>query len=100
MSEVTRQDGIIHVRPGGDIVASVAKDFKQELLSLLRDKPPELIIDMTGVGMVDSVGLGVLIAAFNTIRETGGKLVFMHASSEIQGLFRTMRLDKHFTIIC
>jgi anti-anti-sigma factor len=100
MSDVIQNNGEIRIRPGGDIVASMARDFKKELLSLLDSKPTDLIIDLEGVEMIDSVGLGVLIATYNSIRETGGKLVLINSTAEICKLFKSMRLDKHFTVIC
>ena len=55
-------------------------------------------IDMTDVAMIDSIGLGVLIAAHNFLNKKGGKLSVNHVSDHIFSLFKTMRLDKHFDV--
>ena len=50
------------VTPGMDIVASMAEEFRAELLKSVEGGVKELTADLDDVGVVDSVGLGVLIA--------------------------------------
>jgi len=86
------------VQPGADIVASMADDFKSNLLQMVEKGIPELIIDFTGVDIVDSVGLGVVIATHNSLSNSGGKLKVINVSNDIYQLFKTMRLDQHFEV--
>jgi len=86
------------VTPGTDIVASMTKDFRKEQVELIESGITELTINMAGIKMVDSVGIGVLIALHNTLNQREGKLIITNASPDIYKLFKTMRLDKHFKI--
>jgi len=87
------------ITPGKDIVASMVPEFKKELQDLVvKEGVTELEIDLTGVEMVDSVGLGAFIATHNTLSQKDGKLTVVKASSDIYSLFKTMRLDQHFEI--
>ena len=86
------------VKPGRDIIASGAEDLKIKLLELVKKGLKELIIDLTGVEIVDSVGLGVVISTHNSLNNTGGKLKIINASEDIYRLFQTMRLDQHFEV--
>jgi anti-anti-sigma factor len=86
------------VRPGIDIVASMAEDFKRELLSAINDRPSDFVIDLAGVEMVDSVGIGVIIATHNTLEQAGRNLKVINVSKDVFGLFSTMRLNRRFTI--
>ena len=86
------------VQPGADIVASMAEGFKSNLLRVVEKGVPELIIDFTGVDIVDSVGLGVVIATHNSLSNSGGKLKIINVSNDIYQLFMTMRLDQHFGV--
>jgi anti-sigma B factor antagonist len=99
MSEMLREQGHVTVRPGSDVVASMAGEFKSELKALLDEGIKDLVVDLSNVEMVDSVGLGVLIATHNSLRQAGGQLVVSNPSADIQSLFRTMRLDKHFKVV-
>ena len=49
-------------------------------------------------GMMDSIGIGVIIATHNSMKKNGGKLVIANASENIVKLFRSMRLDQHLTL--
>ena len=100
MSKILRQQEKISVMPQEDIVASMAQAFREELRGLLDETPKELIIDLENVTMIDSVGLGVLIATHNSLTQITGKLIILNVSKDLCGLFRTMRLDKHFTVVC
>jgi anti-anti-sigma factor len=86
------------IKPGKDVVASMAEEFKKSLLDLIKKGITELVIDLSGVEVVDSVGLGVMIATHNSLNKTGGKLKVINASEDICRLFQTMRLDQHFEI--
>ncbi len=99
MSEIKRDGQRVIVKPGTDIVASMANEFRAELNSLIQESPQELEIDLTGVEMVDSVGIGVIIATHNSLDQKGGKLKVVNIAEDIYGLFSTMRLDRHFTVV-
>jgi len=87
------------ISPGQDIVASMVPEFKKRLQELIVEEGiTELDIDLTGVEMVDSVGLGAFIATHNTLSQKNGKLTVINASDDIYSLFKTMRLDQHFEI--
>jgi len=86
------------IKPGKDIVASMVQDLKKELQSIVSEGAVELEIDLDGVEMIDSVGLGAFIATHNSLSKAGGKLSVVKASEDIYNLFLTMRLDKHFSV--
>ncbi len=98
MSEIVNQGDQMIIKPGMDIVASMAGDFKNELLSAINDSSGEVVIDLQGVEMVDSVGIGVIIAAHNTLNSSDRKLKVINVTKDIYGLFTTMRLNRRFTV--
>jgi anti-anti-sigma factor len=98
MSDIVREGDVTVVRPGTDIVASMAGGFKDELLSAIRDCGGGVVIDLRGVAMVDSVGIGVIIAAHNTLSQAGKTLKVINVSKDVHGLFSAMRLNRRFTV--
>jgi anti-anti-sigma factor len=98
MSEIVTDGDQTIIKPGTDVVASMAETFKGELLSAINASQGMVIIDLDGVAMVDSVGIGVMIAAHNTLDQSGRKLKVINVSKDIFGLFTTMRLNRRFTI--
>ena len=98
MSQVIREGDNTIIIPGMSIVASMAEDFKKELLTAIHAYKGKVVIDLAGVDMVDSVGLGVIIAAHNTLTQKGDSLEIINVSNDIYGLFSTMRLNRRFKI--
>jgi anti-sigma B factor antagonist len=98
MSEINKDGSQVTVKPGRDVVASMANEFRAELNSQIQESPTELVIDLAGVEMVDSVGIGVIIATHNSLDQKGGKLKVVNIAEDIYGLFSTMRLDRHFIV--
>ncbi len=98
MSKVSKSGERVVVKPGKDVVASMANEFRSQLHGIVQESPNELVIDLDGVEMVDSVGIGVIIATHNSLNKTGGSLRVTNVASDIFTLFSTMRLDHHFII--
>ncbi len=98
MSEIITNGDQTTIKPGEDVVASMAESFKGELLSAVNSSQGNLIIDLAGVNMVDSVGIGVIIAAHNSLHQSNRQLKVINVAQDILGLFSTMRLNRRFTV--
>ena len=98
-TEITRRGGQTIVKPGKDLVASIAPEFKKLLLSLLEEGTRELAIDLTGVEMVDTDGLRLLAEVHDCLRKAGGKLIVTNATEDIYGLFKAIQLDQHVVVV-
>lgn len=98
MSEIVTNEDQTTVKPGEDVVASMAEGFKSELLSAITSSHNNLTIDLDGVSMVDSVGIGVIIAAHNSLTQSDRHLKVINVAQDIVGLFSTMRLNRRFTV--
>jgi len=84
--------------PSGDVVADSEADLRARLRVLVASGVRKLTIDLSHVQMMDSAGLGLLIAAHNSLRKSGGELAVIHATHDLLELFRTMRMHQHFSI--
>jgi len=98
MIEISKNGDQFVVKPNVDLVASMANEFRSQLHGLIQKSPKKLVIDLIGVKMVDSVGIGVIIATHNSLNKSGGELRVINVADDIFTLFNTMRLDHHFTI--
>jgi anti-anti-sigma factor len=99
MIVVTREDNKAVIRPAGDnIVAASVPELRSKMRGIVDAGISEMVVDLTDVQMVDSSGIGLLIAAFNSMRKIGGSLAVIHASADILELFRSMRMHQHFNV--
>ena len=60
------------------------------------DGPLQAVVDLGGVRHMNSSGLGMLIGALTTARNTGGDLRLTGASDRVQTLLRVTQLDGVF----
>ena len=82
-----------------DEITAVNVDvLRTKLLKFSEQKVKELVLDLAKVDTVDSVGLGLILATHNTLKNSGGNLELINVSKEIYGLFHAMRLNHHFEI--
>ena len=98
MYQVQEADRFVVVTPKDDIVASNADELRQLLVEKIEDSEGELVVDLQHVSVIDSSGLGVLIAAQNSLKDKGIQLKVVNVSEDIMGLFKIMRLDQHFQV--
>ena len=99
MTELQHKAGKRTICPGKDVVAPMADGFRQELRQIVTEGIREVVIDLEGVEMVDSVGIGVIVATHNSLRRVGGSLEVANVSEDIHKLFKMMRLDEHFDVL-
>lgn len=85
--------------PETDITASNTPELRGMLKTLVAEGVREMEIDMTDVVMVDSSGIGLLVAAHNSLERLNGKLVVTNVSKDLLELFKAFRLEKHFVIV-
>ncbi|MCP3925332.1 MAG: STAS domain-containing protein [Desulfobacterales bacterium] len=99
MNEIKRDGDNVSVIPEGNLIASVANVLRTDLSEVLDDKPVNLTIDLNESEMVDSVGIGVIIATHNSVAKNGGTLRVINVKEDIYDLLCTMRLNNHFEIL-
>ena len=96
---VTREDERTVVKPSGDsIVAATLPELRAQLRDIVAGGARDVVIDLEGVCMVDSSGIGLLISAYNSLRKLGGRFAVIRASAEILELFQSMRMHQHFSV--
>jgi anti-anti-sigma factor len=83
------------IKPGKDMVGEIVEDLRLKLLKLINQDINELAIDMKGINMIDSTGLGVLIAARNSLDQAGGLLRLINVSENIDDLFKMIGIDRY-----
>ncbi|MCK5671977.1 MAG: ATP-binding protein [Spirochaetales bacterium] len=81
-----------------NLVASVVEDLRVLVNNNIQEGLVELTIDLNGISVVDSMGIGFLISAHNSLLKLGGKIEVVHVIGEILDLFTSMRLDQHFLL--
>jgi anti-sigma B factor antagonist len=93
MTTRRRADGAIVVDVRGTLDAATVDALREAMLATLRrERPASMIVDLTFVTFMDSMGIGALVAGYNAARDTGARFVlrnpseFVHRQLRITGL--------------
>ncbi|MBW7858178.1 MAG: STAS domain-containing protein [Leptonema sp. (in: Bacteria)] len=76
----------------------IARKFREMLTEQIKNKPKQVILDLTKASYFDSSALGALVAFLKEIRSYGGHLVLCNLSRSLLALLKLSKLDLLFDI--
>jgi anti-sigma B factor antagonist len=76
----------------GDITMGGGSRVSDAVRALLRDGRYHVVLDMTRVRYVDSVGLGELVEAYAAVKNRGGALKLVHVGRRLRDLLVVSRM--------
>jgi anti-anti-sigma factor len=82
----------------GDLTAAKAPEMRNALKNLVAEGVRELVIDLANTHVIDSTGIGLLVATHNSLQRLNGTLALINVSQDLLELLKAFRLDKHFSI--
>ena len=89
----TASEDAVALGLAGDLDMSATFALEPVLDRVLADGPRELVLDLGGVGFVDSSGLGLLIATHERASGADVDMAITGAAPEIQRVFTIAGLD-------
>ena len=95
MQVTVQRTGIVdEVVLTGRLDGRSAGEVRDTLHAVLGAGSGRLVVDLTGVELLDATGLGVLAGAHRRARQSGRELVLRGASIRVGRLLRLTRLDR------
>ncbi len=92
-------NGIVVLKLAGKIMGGPeAGQVNDKIHELIEAGKQKMIIDMSGLELMNSSGLGIFISAVNTLKNSNGQLVMIHVPERILQLFKMTRLINVFNI--
>lgn len=67
-------------------------ELRDEIHRLLEKGERKILLNLAGVSYVDSSGIGELVAAFASVRRTGGQLKLVHVTQSVKFLLDITKL--------
>ncbi|MGY9000272.1 MAG: STAS domain-containing protein [Rhodospirillales bacterium] len=95
--EVREEGGAIVVSFEGDVDLQTSPDVRKVLLECV-GRGQSVVVDLSGIGYIDSSGVASLVEGFQTARKGGHNLVLASVSDGALRVLKLARLDKVFTI--
>jgi anti-sigma B factor antagonist len=101
-SDTTRNDGPLTVqveragdalmlRASGELSRSTAESFEAELRQAIDADASTVVLDLSGVGFIDSTGLRVLISAMS--RTSRRELIVLRASAQVRHMIESSGVE-------
>lgn len=79
---------------GRIIMGNNSRDVELKLAELLHDHAKKIIFDISGVTVVDSTGIGILVLCQGKITKEGGTLHVAGATDFVKDVFKMTCVDK------
>jgi anti-sigma B factor antagonist len=92
--------GVEIIAISGHIVGSsqASQDFQELFRSLVAEGKKKYVIDLTETPWTNSLGVGMLMSAYTSVKKSGGEVVLANATDRIRDMLRVTRLDSVFTV--
>ena len=95
---ITKQDKLLRVDVDGRLVAAVAPELREEILSQMEDGT-NVLFDLSGMVHIDSSGLGVLVQVLQKVKAGGGKVVLASLQPGPKIVFDITKVSRVFEIV-
>jgi anti-sigma B factor antagonist len=82
----------------GELDLDTAPDLAGALDPLLDDGPPEVIVECSGLGFIDSSGLAVLVAAQKRLQSRGAHLAVRSPKPQALKIFAAVGLTEFLNV--
>ena len=91
-------DGWQVLRLAGEVDVATAPRLRDRLVQLINEGPPKLVVDLSGLSFIDSMGLGALVSGLKRARAHDGDLRLAGASDHVAKVLNITRLDQAFVV--
>ena len=96
--DVTKAGELTVVAPRGDLDMATVGEMRRTLAGLIDGGQSRLVMDLGGVGYMDSSGMGALVAAMKQARAAGGDVRLCALQDDVRSIFELTRLARAISI--
>jgi anti-sigma B factor antagonist len=82
----------------GTLDAVTAPELRPVVDQIVQEQRKLVTLDLSGLRLIDSSGVGVIVSLFRRLRETQGQVKIVGLHDQPRAIFRLLRLDKVFAM--
>lgn len=86
------------IRVTGELDAVSVAELRPSLDAIAATEPGAVTVDLSGLRLIDSSGVGALVSLFKRVRACGGQFEVRGVQGQPLSIFRVLRLDKVFSV--
>ena len=88
-------DGVLRVKPTGDIDHHTAKDMREAIDGLIiKNNAKELELDLSAIDFMDSSGLGLVLGRYKKQSDIGGKFKIINPGRRVLQILQLAGVEK------
>jgi anti-sigma B factor antagonist len=87
---------VLYVRAKLDVTA--VSDLRPDVWALAATRVRKLVVNLEGLKLIDSPGVGLLISLWKLVRESGGRVCFVGLADQPKEIFRLLRLERSLDV--
>ena len=87
-------DGVTTLLITGELVAVTTPDLRPSVEALLAARHPRVVVDVSGLRIIDSRGVGGLVSLYKKAKEYGGVVTVQGLCDQPLAIFKLLRLDR------
>ena len=84
------------LRISGDILGDDRIQLNEKIQELFDGGVKNMVLNLKDVGLMDSVGLGMLVAVHTSLKRQGTQLVFSNVGKSVEYLLTITKLNRAF----
>lgn len=82
----------------GSLDINTAPQLGDEVDRIVGDKPTIVVVDLSGLDLIDSSGVAALVKLYKSVRAGGGNVLISGARDQPLAIFKLLRMDKVFNL--
>lgn len=90
--------GVVVLALYGDADLHVASELRDRLSAAIEDGTSFLVVDLSGVIFIDSMGLGALLGGMKRLQSSGGQFRLVVPRGDIRRILELTLLDRVFVL--
>ena len=80
----------------GELDALSVQDLRPVIERIADDRPPKVLVDLSKLRLIDSSGVGAIVALYKRIKAQGGNVAVIGLKDQPLAIFKLLRLDRVF----
>lgn len=82
----------------GSLDINSAPALGEEVDRIVAAKPSKVLVDLSGLDLIDSSGVAALVKLYKGVRSGGGSVTMSGARDQPLAIFKLLRMDKVFNL--
>lgn len=96
--DVQRNNAATTLTIRGSLDINSAPQLAEEIDKIVATKPTRVLVDLSGLDLIDSSGVAALVKLYKGVRGVGGGVTISGARDQPLSIFKLLKMDKVFNL--